>query len=317
MIKRRSVRIKVLQAIYGFEHSDGLPLSHHIKTLKERIHSVTAIYHYNFYLLRRFADCVQQEAETRSGKFIRTADDLTFSTKLSSNVLVKFMETSETLLDAARRHKFDELTDDTLVLKWYREMRENETYQAYLHSGKDFDVEEDIAIVRFLYRDFLLEKEEFHQYMEELWCNWIDDAGYISDGVLQTLDKSRGKLALVTDKEKYAEKLAELEEFGIELLEQTVRGKDRQLGLISTKLKNWDIERLAATDILILRMAIAELTGFPSIPTKVTINEYIDIAREYSTPKSKEFINGILDNLTRELKEKGLIIKEGRGLKES
>lgn len=317
MIKRRSVRIKVLQAIYGFEHSDGLPLSHHIKTLKERINSVTAIYHYNFYLLRRFADCVLQEAETRSGKYIRTADDLAFNTKLSSNVLMKLMESSETLRDAANRYKFDELTDETLVLKWYREFRESRTYQDYLNSGKNFDMEEDGAIIRFLYRDFLLENEEFHQYMEELWCNWIDDAGYISGSVLQTLEKSRGSLALVTDKEKYAGKIKELEEFGIELLEQTVRGKEHQLGLIATKLKNWDIERLAATDIIILRMAIAELTGFPSIPTKVTINEYIDIAREYSTPKSKEFINGILDNLTRELKEKGLIIKEGRGLKES
>ena len=84
-----------------------------------------------------------------------------------------------------------------------------------------------------------------------------------------------------------------------------------------SKLKNWDIDRLASTDVLILRMALAELTEFSSIPTKVTINEYIDIAKEYSTPKSKDFINGILDNLTKELQEKGIILKEGRGLKES
>jgi N utilization substance protein B len=121
----------------------------------------------------------------------------------------------------------------------------------------------------------------------------------------------------VINKSSYEEKLKELVTYADELLELTVNNKTKHMELIASKLKNWDVQRLASTDIYIIRMALVELLYFPLIPTKVTINEYIDIAKEYSTPKSKEFINGILDNLSKELSDKGLIIKEGRGLKDS
>ncbi|MCP4124517.1 MAG: transcription antitermination factor NusB [Bacteroidetes bacterium] len=317
MIKRRSVRIKVFQAVYGFEHGDGQPLKQFSNTLKERIRSVTTIYLYNFHIIHAFAGMVQHEADNIAGKHIKTSEDKAFNTKLLSNVLIQLLENNETYKEAVETHEFEELIDEALLQNWYRDFKESDEYNKYLESSANFDSKEDLALIRFLFKDFLLEREDFHEHMDELWSNWIDDAGFISTSLLQSLEKSKNKLSLACEKENYNAKIKELEDFGDNLLRSTINDKEQQIKLVESKLKNWDIERLASTDVLILRMAIAELTNFPSIPTKVTINEYIDIAKEYSTPKSKEFINGILDNLTKELKEKGIILKEGRGLKES
>ena len=317
MIKRRSVRIKVLQAAYGFEHSDDLPLKNFIKTLTERILSVKDIYVYNLLIIQALSEAVEKDANTRATKHLRTEADQTFSTKFLGNTFIQLLNANTAYNEIVERSKLRDLIDDVLLGNWYNDLITSEPYQNYLTSDVEFDPANDLEFIRYIYKELLLTNEDYHTHLQDLFSNWIDDAGFISSSVMQTLDKSKNKLSLPFEKESYYPKMAELTEFGSDLLKHTINGKEQQLERIATKLNNWDIERLASTDILILRMALAELINFPSIPTKVTINEYIDIAKEYSTPKSKDFVNGILDNLTKELKEKGIILKEGRGLKES
>jgi N utilization substance protein B len=317
MIKRRSVRIKVLQAAYGFEHGDGLPLDHYMKDLRLRIRSVRDIFCYNLLVIQSLAEAVEHDADNRASKHLQTEEDLRFNTKFLGNTFIQYLASDAEYNEIVKQSGLRDLLDDALTSNWYNDLREYDAYKHYLSSSREFDPVTDLELIRQIYRNILLTNEDFHLHIQDLFSNWIDDAEFISTSVLQCLDKSKNKLSLPFQKESYNAKMDELIEFGCDLLRHTVNGKEQQLELISTKLQNWDIERLASTDIIILRMALAELINFPSIPTKVTINEYIDIAREYSTPRSKDFVNGILDNLTKELKDKGVIHKEGRGLKES
>lgn len=317
MIKRRSVRIKVLQALYGFEHSDALPLSHFIKQLEERIRSVSDLYYFNLAVIQHLARLVEQDADNRKTKFLKTDEDTSFNTKLTSNTFIKLLDHSDDFNRAVSEADILDQLDDALFAKWYTKLQGSADYKAYLKDDREFDVQSDLKLIRNIYDEIFLEDEDYHNYVEDLWNNWIDDADIVTANVRQTIEKSKSVLKLSTDREQYQAKTDELVAFATELLEHGVRDKDYHISLISSKLNNWDIDRLASTDILILRLALSELLNFPLIPTKVSINEYIDIAKEYSTPKSKDFVNGILDNLTKELIDKEIIVKEGRGLKES
>jgi len=132
--------------------------------------------------------------------------------------------------------------------------------------------------------------------------------------VQEVIQKSKNELKLHLEKGNLKDKFKELTQFGIDLFNETVNHKKEHQQLIEPKLKNWEADRLAVIDVILIRMAVSEFLYFPSIPVKVTINEYLDIAKEYSTPKSKDFINGVLDSLMRDMKKNEQIQKSGRGL---
>lgn len=317
MIKRRSVRIKVFQALYGYEHSNNQPINDFSKQLNASINSVKTIYLCNLLMIRSMAEAVENEYEMIKAKHIQSDIDKQFNTKLTSNTFMTYLINDETFNDTVSQHNLLEIIDDVTVQNLYQQLKQSDEYAAYLTSENNFDVKEDLKFIKFIYNVLFLQSEEYHSFMQDNWSNYIDDVAFISMAINTTIDKSKNRLILNTSKESLASKLRELVSFGDELLMQAVNNKVNHTELIATKLKNWDIERLPATDIYLLRLALSELMYFPNIPTKVTINEYIDIAKEYSTPKSKEFVNGILDNLAKDLKAKGLLIKEGRGLKDN
>lgn len=317
MIKRRSIRIKVFQALYGYEHSNGEPFNNFSKQMKIRIFSIKEIYLFNLLMIQCIADALENEVDLIANKHIKKDADKDFNDHFLSNVFIKYLQHDETYKSLVTHYKLMEKLDDVFIQKLYRTFKESAEYITYIEQNDLLNVKEDLAIVKFLYKNIFLQSEDYHSYMQDIWSNWIDDAAFISNSVISTIEKSKSKLSLSITKPSFEEKLKELVTYADELLEITVNNKVKHMELIASKLKNWDVQRLASTDIYIIRMALAELLYFPLIPTKVTINEYIDIAKEYSTPKSKEFINGILDNLSKELMDKGLIIKEGRGLQES
>lgn len=187
-------------------------------------------------------------------------------------------------------------------------------YEAYLHNGTEFSIEEDKKIVAFLLNNIILENVIFTQNMEEHFTNWMDDAEYVVEAVHEVIYKSKSKLKLHLDKGSLKDKFKEINQFGIDLFNETVRHKKEHQKLIEPKLKNWETDRLATIDVILIRMALSEFLYFPSIPVKVTINEYLDISKEYSTPKSKDFINGVLDSLMKDLKNNNQLNKTGRGL---
>ena len=161
---------------------------------------------------------------------------------------------------------------------------------------------------------FCRQNEYYNETLEDSYYNWVDDKSLVVGSVKKYL-----KLLPSESKTAYKEFLPEdetVKEFGLQLLKKTVSEKEKLMAHIIPVLENWDHERLALVDTILLQMALCELINFPTIPSKVTLNEYLELAKNYSTAKSKEFINGVLDKLKTQLSETGVIVKEGRGLEE-
>jgi transcription antitermination protein NusB len=206
------------------------------------------------------------------------------------------------------------LLDEDNIRQLYKLLTESDAYKTYLDNGTEFSLEEDRKILIYLLDAILLEDETFTSDMEEIYTNWMDDAEYVIEAVHEVIQRSKNELKLHLEKGSLKEKFKELSQFGIDLFNITIEHKAAYLKLVEPKLKNWESERLAVVDMILIRMALSEFLYFPSIPVKVTINEYLDIAKEYSTPKSKDFINGVLDSLMKDMKNSEQIQKAGRGL---
>lgn len=314
MITRRSVRIKAMQYIYAYETANSNDIKTYEQNLLKSIDSVKEQYLFMLMYVREICNYVEKDAKIKSSKHIKTDKDKNFNTKLLSNVLVQYLNNDTSLNNELKRHKTHQLIDEELVRLLYKNLTESEAYANYLAQPTEFDLEEDKKILSSLLTDILLSNEVFMQSAEDNFVNWYDDCELVLESVTEVITKSKQDLKLHLNKEKLNEKFDELSRFGRELFHYTIDNKKAYWELIEPKLKNWDADRLAVVDMILMRMALAEFFNFPSIPLKVSINEYIDIAKEYSTPKSKDFINGILDSLMKQLQDAGKINKTGRGL---
>ena len=231
-----------------------------------------------------------------------------------SNILVQFLNNDKEFESEIKKSNTKELINEDLVRRLYKNFTISNEYKTYLSNGVEFNLEEDKKLISFLLEQIILEDEVFESYVEEYFTNWIDDAEFVVDAVQEVILKSKTELKLHLEKESLQEKFKELTQFGIDLFSKVVNEKQTIDGLFLPKIKNWEADRLAIVDMVLIKMAIAEFLFFPSIPVKVSINEYLDIAKEYSTPKSKDFINGILDSILQDLKQQNKLEKAGRGL---
>lgn len=314
MISRRSVRIKTMQAIYAFERSEGTPVLHFETLLKKSINSVKEQYIFHLFLIREVANFVDKMAKIKASKYIRSEADKHFSTKLLSNIFINYLNHDKEFLDLTEMYHFQRHVNDDLIRKLYMQLSETELYQRYVQNPAEFEFEADKKIIKMLYEEVILNSEMVKSLFEEIWPTWEDDIAFVHSTVTEAIKKSKEELKLHLERANIMDKFQELMTFALELFKKTIDEKEKQIALYVPKLKNWEADRLAILDQIILRMALTEFTCFPSIPLKVSINEYLDISKEFSTPKSKDFINGVLDRLMKELKESGAIKKIGRGL---
>ena len=314
MITRRSVRIKTMQYVYAYESTASAASSQFEQYLEKSILSVKDQYLYLLLCIREVSNFVEVDAKIKAGKFIKQDSDKNFNTKLLSNVIIQYLNNDKAFLAEISQAKTAQLLDEDTIRQWYKIFIATPEYKAYLENGTEFNVDADRAIVKFLLDAVLLEDENFNTIIEELFTNWADDAEYVVDAVHEVIQKSKNELKLHLEKGNLKEKFRELKQFGIDLFRITIQNKKDHQVIIKPKLKNWESDRLAMLDVILIRMALAEFLDFPSIPVKVTINEYLDIAKEYSTPKSKDFINGILDSIMKDLKSNSTLNKTGRGL---
>ncbi|MEZ5036324.1 MAG: transcription antitermination factor NusB [Chitinophagales bacterium] len=314
MINRRSVRVKTMQALYAFQSSDTQSTSDFEQYLIKSIQSVKEQYLFILLYIREIANYVEHDAHIKAKKYIQTETDKQFSTKLLSNTFVQYLNHNEEFQKEIKKSNTQLFINVDEVRKFYKKFSETATYKKYLQNDSEFNIEEDQKIISFLFNTVLLEDEHFLEIIEEFFINWNDDALLVVDAVREAIKKSKNELALHIGKQNVKSKIDELTKFGKDLFFNVIHKKEEYIGLIEPKLKNWETDRLAMLDVLIMRMALSEFIDFPSIPVKVTMNEYLDIAREYSTSKSKDFINGVLDKIMQELKAKNQLNKTGRGL---
>ncbi|MCO5234220.1 MAG: transcription antitermination factor NusB [Chitinophagales bacterium] len=314
MISRRSVRVKVMQAVYGYERSDDALPAAFRKSLQANIHSVKDLYLYLLLSIRDVANEVDTVSKIKASKHLPTQEDKNFSTKLLSNVFILNLNNDEEFLKALKKSDAPQNLDEAVKNHLYKLMVEAPEYIEYISSDTEFDLEEDRKIISAILNNILLSNDLFLEHIEEIFPSWEDDAEFVVGAVREVFKKSKESLKLHIGKNSVKGKILELSEFADKLFEKVIQSKEELTIDIEPYLKNWDLERIAVIDLIIMRMALTEFTDFPSIPLKVTMNEYIDIAKDYSSPKSKDFINGILDRMMKDMNNKGLIGKTGRGL---
>ena len=313
MLNRRHLRIKVLQALYAYFQSDEESLK---KTENELMTSVERIYDLYLYLLLSFGelkDIAEHRNEENKKKIRPTEEELNPNLKFIDSKVIESLRASYELRNASEDRSVNWIGDENheMFRKIYLQMKEDETYFTFMNNGVE-GLEEDIQFAISLFKNDIANSDFLYHFFEEKSIHWMDDIDLACTMVIKTLKTvtPEGKIDIMP---LYKDKEDE-QEFIRTLLRKTISMDSENLALIDDLTKNWDIDRIAKMDILLLKMAITELQVCRNIPKKVTLNEYIEISKFYSTPKSHGFINGILDKAIDRLEKENKIGKIGRGL---
>lgn len=310
MLSRRNVRIKVMQLLYMDSRNDALQFSDLLRLYQKSIHTSYELYLFNLYLLMQIAGYAKKDAKKRRAKLLPSDEDKSFTAILAENKLM-----SSLLSNAALKSKFDDLrlaikVDADNVRSIYADFSKQDAYRHYLqHTSLTLSDHEKMLLA--LYKHCIA-SDLFNDIVEDHYPFWPDDKSL----VIGTMKKAIRALPASPNFVNTYLPSDETVEFGEELIRITFYDKKELLEIIEPVLNNWDVDRVAVIDMLLLKMALVELMYFPTIPTKVTLNEFVEISKLYSTDKSKDFINGILDRLMKQLSKQGKINKEGRGLKD-
>lgn len=267
------------------------------------------LYIFNLYQLTKVAEYVKKDASKKASKLLPSEEDKNFSTRVYDNPLIRSLVNNEGLSKLIKIHKMDLRLDDDVNRLLYQDLCKNERYIAYLAKAEPEESDHNQAILS-LYK-LMVSSENYEEHLDDRYNNWVHDKSLIVGALKKTVK------ALPVVGEFYEEFRPAREttiEFGLDLLYKVTKLDAELLEMIKPVLKNWEAERVATIDMIFLKMALCEMLHFPTIPTKVTINEFVDLSKLYSTPKSKDFINGILDKLLKQLTEEKKINKQGRGL---
>jgi N utilization substance protein B len=312
MISRRQLRIKALQSLYAYYKTGRDDMNRSEKELHFNIEKSYELYHYLLLLIIDVALYAESRIELARNKQIPTQEDLHPNTRFIDNRLIHQLRNNEHLLRFVDQHKLNWTNHPELIKEIYTKMVKSEDYQSYM-SAEINGYTEDKRMITQIYTHLIFSSELLASIMEEQSIYWNDDLEFITSMIVKTFRKF--KEADGADKrlmELY--KNEEDRDYVVKLFRHTILHRDEYVGYIKQNTKNWDLERIAFMDILIMQMAISEFIGFPSIPTKVTLNEYLEISKFYSTSKSNIFINGVLDKVVIQLKNDKKIQKKGRGL---
>jgi N utilization substance protein B len=315
MLNRRHLRIKVLQSLYAYFQSED---KDYTVAERELFEAIDRIYDLYVYLLLTFAE-VKLQAERRieeNKKKIRPKEeDLYPNLKFVSNRIIDQLERSESLRRASEDAKINWLGDENqeMFRKMFLTIRDSETYFEHMENGAE-GYEEDRAFAIDLFKNEIANFNLLYNFFEEKSIHWLDDIDLACSMVIKTIKGFEADDNQVEIMPLYKDKEDE-QEFVRSLFQETIRQNEENEALIDKLTSNWELDRIARMDVLLMKMAIAELKVFNSIPTNVTLNEYIEISKFYSTPKSNGFINGILDKAITRLEKDGFIVKIGRGLK--
>ncbi len=296
MISRRNIRVKVMQALYAtesLEESVSNPSPGSSQLLQKHFDQSRQLLIYLIHFITEVARYAETDARQKASKHLPTEQDLNVNTKLAGNELLWQILESPNWKEALKQDKPQLQVDSELVRKLYLELVDKDAYKAYIAiAGRDKKGEK--ALLDLIFQELMLANEAFITHIEELFTNWDDDADMMVLLVNNYLNKPGTY--------NFTELLSrEKKQFAFSLLETTLDKKELTLEYIKPKLKNWDPERIAVLDMILMRMGVCEFLFFETIPPKVTINEYIDLAKEYSTPQSGQFVNGILDNIHKDL----------------
>lgn len=313
MLNRRHLRIKVLQTLYAFSQNEEMDF---VQARKELFKAVEQMYDLYLSLLLTFGELKakgEHRIEENKKKLLPKDEDLNPNRKFVDNAIIQLLEEQPELRHQAEQRKVNWLgaEEQELFRKMYNAIRKSETYFEFMENGEE-GFEEDKAFLVQLFKNDIANFPLLYDYYEEKSIYWMDDIDLACSMVIKTIKSFKeGEKASILPLYKPND---DEKEFIETLLKETIRREKENLPIIDKLTKNWELDRIAKMDILLMEMAITELQVFSNIPTKVTLNEYIEISKFYSTPKSNVFINGVLDKAISQLEKEGKIRKIGRGL---
>ncbi|WP_291401866.1 transcription antitermination factor NusB [Daejeonella sp.] len=313
MLNRRHLRVKALQVLYSYQQSQVKEILPYEKALLQSVDKVYEMYIWLLSLLIEVADYSIIDAEERANKFLPSEEDLNASVKIQNNLFIASLKQNPEYLAAVKKYKISWDFDPEVRKSIFITLKASEEYKTFL-GLTDHTIQKDKDIIKFIFKKLILKSPGIEQIFEEKFINWSVDKDVLQALVAKTF---KNFSSVNPEENKLAEICPNWDEdksFLIELLKKVISFETEYQELIAQKTKNWDSERIALMDTLLMRMAITELIHFSTIPIKVTMNEYIEISKEFSTPKSNSFINGILDKILADLKSAGKLRKTGKGL---
>ena len=308
MINRVLIRLKVVQILYAYYQNGGKSVE---AAEKELFYSLSKAYDlYNYLLLlmvevTRFAD---RRIDNRRHKLRPTYEDLNPNTRFVDNAFMAQLAQNKQLAEYAANQKrsWDDVSE--FVKRLFERIEQTKTYQEYM-AKETLAYEDDRELWRKLYRTVIAQNDELDELLEEQSLYWNDDKAIVDTFVLKTIKRFEPENG--AEQELMPEyKDEEDKEFARKLFRNAIANAEAYRKMMESNAKNWDMERLAFMDILIMQVALAEICSFPTIPTTVSLNEYVEVAKMYSTPKSGSFINGMLDTIVNQLKKENKLNKE-------
>lgn len=313
MLTRRHIRVKVMQSLYAFNQSKNDKLATEEKFLLKSMEEMYDLFLLQLSLMNEIRTKAETFLEKSQQKYLATQEEKDPNRKFIDNKAIESLSQNESFRNELEVRKINHWKrDDEYAEILWEELKNSELYEDYMQT-RDSGFKEDKEFALNLFKQIIAPNEKLYEYLEDKKLTWLDDLPLVNTAIVKLLQKLK-------EKDGSDFKLPKLfksdddKDFAIELFRKTyLNNEDLDIEMLG-KTPNWDKDRIAEIDMLLIKMAICEFLKFPSIPVKVTINEYLELAKEYSTPKSSIFINGVLDKLSKEYKEEDKLNKMGRGL---
>ena len=291
-----------MQCLYAVETESGVIAEDKaVILLKKYLEQTADLFTFTIYLITEVARYAETDARNKASKHLPSEKDLNINTKISGNTLLWKILEQPAFQQAIKSRNLTSLLDQEIVKKIYLKLTETDIYQTYIaQESREKKLEKELLC--FIFTDLMMADEDITEYLEEHFVQWDDDSEMIYQMILNYLSKPTAydfQQIVGPEKTHYA----------ISLLRTAIDKKDYTMELIVPKLKNWDSDRIAVLDMIMIRLGVCELLYFETIPAKVTLNEYIDIAKSYSTSQSGHFVNGIRDSIHKDLEAEGNLKK--------
>ena len=307
MINRVLIRLKIVQIIYAYYQNGGKNLDTAGKELFFSLSKAYDLYNYLLLLMVEVTKQANKKLNAAKNKLIPTKEELFPNTKFVENRFIAQLEVNKQLLDFAGNQKKTWENEADFVKSLCEQIMESDIYKEYMASETS-SYEEDREVWRKIYKKIIFNNAELDQVLEDQSLYWNDDKEIVDTFVLKTIkrfeEKNGAKQELLPEF-----KDDEDQDFARRLFRRAILNSDYYRHLISENTKNWDLDRVAFMDVIIMQIALAEVLSFPNIPVSVSLNEYVEIAKLYSTPKSGGFINGTLDGIVNQLKKENKLTK--------
>jgi len=311
MLSRRLLRLKVVKTLYAHFKSESTDLAASENNLLYSIDKAYDLYFQLLTLIADVADYAQHRIDLAKRKRLPTFEDLNPNTRFVENRLVAQLRASKLVNDFTAKRGLGWGRYPELIKTLYNNLTASDYYREYM-SAERCSYRDDVRLVENFYTSELENLEMLEDVLEEQSIMWNDDLGFALIMVVRTIGSCRASQTEIPVLPKF--KSTDDRDFAVELFRRTLSNFDSYMKLVERFSRNWDVERVAYMDNLIMITALSEMINFESIPVKVTLDEYIEISKYYSTPSSGTFINGILDRVAETLTAEGVICKSGRGL---